>query len=158
MKSAFLVLALLMIFSIASRAQTVTLGGRFGFSNLSVDGGSSAGVQIGVTGDYAYKHNILFGSDLNINTQNSTPIEWAVFAKYLIDMPTTNIQPYIDGGFNLWAFTGGPYFGLRFGGGFYFPINSQVSIPADLQFGPVFTSGSSSFYFALTSGIRFTLP
>ena len=158
MKSGYLVLAVFVIFSMTSYAQTVTIGGRFGFSNLSAGGGSSSGLQIGAMGDYAYKHNILFGSDLNINTQNSTPFEWAVFGKYLIDMPSTNVQPYVDGGFNLWAFSGGPYFGLRFGGGVYFPVNSQISIPADLQFGPVFTSGSSTFYFALTSGIRYTLP
>lgn len=158
MKIVLLVLILLLLVSISGQAQTITIGGRFGFSSFSAGGGSSAGLQIGATGDYAIKHNILLGTDLNINTQNGTPLEWANFVKYLIDLPNDKMQPYIDGGFNLWAYTGGPYFGLRFGGGVYFPINSQISIPADIQFGPVFTSGSSTFYFAMTSGIRYTLP
>jgi len=43
-------------------------------------------------------------------------------------------------------------------GGAYFPVAPHIEIPADLQMGPVFTTGSTTFYLAITSGIRYTLP
>lgn len=150
-----LVLAIVLLCSM-SRSQEMSVVGRFGISDFSNGGG--AGVQIGGGVDYALKHELLLGSELNINTQGGGRIEWGNYVKYLIDLPSGKVKPYIDGGFNLWFYTGGPYFGLRFGGGVYFPITPQISIPADIQLGPVFTNGSSTFYFAMTSGIRYTLP
>ncbi len=154
MKALFFSFLLLTFCISMADSQIITLGGRLGLSDLS----SSTGLQIGATGDYAFKHNMLIGTDLNLNTQDNTPFEWANYFKYLIDLPTTNAQPYVDAGFSIWAFTGGPYFGLRFGGGVYFPLTNQLYIPADLQLGPVFTNGSSSFYFVISSGIRYVLP
>ena len=139
-------------------AQTYHAGGRFGISVASNGHESSAGLQIGPTFDVVFQKNMALGTELTVNTQNETPIEWGNVFKYFIDVPRTDISPYIDGGFNLWFVTGGPYFGLQFGGGAYFPIAPDLAVPADLQFGPIFTSGSSSFYFALTTGIRYTLP
>ena len=98
------------------------------------------------------------GTEFNINKQGGTPIEWANQFKYYFDVPQSNIKPYADGGFNLFFITGGPYFGIRFGGGANFPIAPNLYIPADLQLGPVFASGSTVFYIAITSGIRYELP
>ncbi|HUN64858.1 MAG TPA: hypothetical protein VMW43_02075 [Bacteroidota bacterium] len=150
-----LVLAVALIVSM-SPAQDLSVVGRFGLSDFSNGGG--VGLQIGGGVDYGLKHDLLLGSEFNINTQGGGPIEWGNYVKYMIDLPSSKVKPYIDGGFNLWFYTGGPYFGLRFGGGIYFPVTPQISIPADIQLGPVFTSGSSTFYFAMTSGIRYTLP
>jgi hypothetical protein len=158
MKRIFLVFMVMAFVAIQGRSQTMTIGGRIGLSRLSVENVASAGLQLGITGDYAFKHNMIVGTELNLNTQSTTPLEWGNYFKYLIDMPEGKQKPYIDGGFSIWAFSGGPYFGFRFGGGVYFPLTSQLSIPADLQFGPIFASGSTVFYFALTTGIRYTLP
>ena len=145
------------VFGLTASAQQMSIGGRGGLSIFSSQG-SSAGLQLGGTFDYALRKNILLGSELNLNTQGGTPVEWANYGKYLIDVSRSNLIPYVDGGFNLWFVTGGPYFGLRFGGGAYFKISNNLYVPADIQLGPVFTSGSSTFYFAMTSGIRYILP
>ena len=138
-------------------AQQYAVGGRLGLSIYSI-GGSSSGLQFGPTVDVDLSNGLLGGSDFNINTQEGTPVEWAFYVKHLINVSRSDVTPYVDGGFSLWFATGGPYFGLRIGGGAYFPLAKNVSIPADIQLGPVFTSGSTTFYFALTSGIRYTLP
>ena len=135
----------------------ISVGGRFGLSVFS-NYGSSTGLQLGPTIDYMFDKDKFFGSDFTFNTQGGTPIEWANYFKYMIHLQQSEITPYVDGGFSLWFVSGGPYFGLRFGGGAYFPLTKDISIPADIQLGPVFTSGSSTFYFAMTSGIRYNLP
>jgi hypothetical protein len=53
--------------------------------------------------------------------------------------------------------TGGPYFGIPFGGGALFPIAKNLYIPADLQFGPVFLPGKTAFAIEATTGIRFEI-
>ncbi|TLY32846.1 MAG: hypothetical protein E6K56_02350 [Ignavibacteria bacterium] len=149
---------ILLALPISGSAQKVHVGGRFGLSFFGYGGQSSAGLQIGPTFDYEFQPRMFVGSDLNINTQGGTPVELAPFFRYFLEMPKTEARAYLDGGFNLWFVTGGTYFGLRFGGGAYFPVAPHIEIPADLQLGPVFTTGSSTFYLAITSGIRYTLP
>ncbi len=129
------------------------IGGRFGISVAS----STAGLQIGPMAEIKFNKNMAAGTEFNINTQTGTPIEWANYFKYYIDVMGSKIKPYVDGGFNLFFFSGGPYFGIRFGGGANIPVAPRISIPADLQLGPVFASGTSVFYFAITSGIRYEL-
>jgi hypothetical protein len=154
MKQSTFILVLSLFLSVVSFAQTTHVGGRLGFSSFS----SSTGLQLGVTGDYAIRHDFAVGTEVNFNTQTGTPIEWANSVKYFIDMPNANFKPYADGGFNIWFVNGGPYFGLRFGGGVLFPFMQNLSIPADIQMGPVFSNGTSTFYFTMTSGLRYTLP
>ena len=147
------------------------VGGRFGLSIGSGGGGSSAGLQLGPMGEVMFNKNMAVQSELNINTQPGTPIEWANTFKYFFDVPGSNIKPYADAGMGLWFFTGGPFFGIRFGGGALFQVAPNLYIPADLQLGPVFYSretfsyfgGSTStsetfFFFAITSGIRYEIP
>jgi len=149
---------ILLALPVCGLAQKFSVGGRLGLSFFGYAGQSSTGLQIGPTFDYEFQPRMLFGSDLNINTQGGTPIEWANYIKYFLELPKTDTKAYLDGGFNLWFVTGGPYFGIRFGGGAYFPVAPHIEIPADLQMGPVFTTGSTTFYLAITSGIRYTLP
>jgi hypothetical protein len=150
--------AIIICSSIIANAQSLSqkyiIGGRFG---LSI-GDGDAGLQIGPTGEYFFNNNMGISSDLNINTQTGTPVEWNVSYNYMLDATDQRYRPYFDGGMSLWFSTGGPYFGLRFGGGVDFKIAPNMYVPADAQFGPVFGSGSSTFYFALTSGIRYVLP
>jgi hypothetical protein len=138
-------------------AQQTAVGGRGGISIFSSQG-SSAGLQLGPTFDYELKKGLLLGAELDLNTQSGTPVELAGQIKYLLDVSRPNITPYIDGGLGLWFVTNGPYLGLQVGGGAYFKISEYLSVPADIQLGPVFTSGSSTFYFAMTSGIRYQIP
>ncbi len=152
-----MIIAVLSLVSLTASAQRMAVGGRGGLSIFSSQG-SSAGLQLGPTFDYEFQPRLLYGSDLNINNQGGTPVEWAHYAKYLLDVSRPDLMPYVDGGFGLWFVTGGPYFSLRFGGGAYFKIAPNMYVPADVQLGPVFTSGSSTFYFAMTSGIRYILP
>jgi hypothetical protein len=147
------------------------IGGRLGMSLASASGSTSAGVQIGPMAEVIFSRNLAVGTELNINTQSGTPIEWADYFKVYFDIPGSNVKPYVNGGVSLWFVTGGPYFGLRFGGGANFKVANNLYIPADLQLGPVFYSektydfygGSSSktntiFYLAITTGIRYQLP
>lgn len=134
------------------------VGGRLGLSIYSGGGGSSAGLQFGPMAEVLFNRNMAIGTEFNINTQGGTPIEWANQFKYYFDVPQSDIKPYADAGFNLFFITGGPYFGIRFGGGANFPIAPNLYIPADLQLGPVFASGTTVFYFAITSGIRYEIP
>ena len=148
------------------------VGGRFGLSIGSGGGGSSAGLQFGPTGEVLFNRNMAVATELNINTQGGTPIEWANTFKYFFDVPGSNIKPYADAGIGLWFFTGGPYFGIRFGGGALFQVAPNLYIPADLQLGPVFYSRSTTdfytgqssstsdtfLFFAITTGIRYEIP
>ncbi|HEY6193157.1 MAG TPA: hypothetical protein VI215_12610 [Bacteroidota bacterium] len=154
-----ILLWILSLYPISARAQKITVGARGGLSFFSYGNGSSAGIQIGPTFDYEFQHGMYFESDLNVNTQGGTPTEWANSVKYFLQVPEgATYQPYLDGGFGLWFLTGGPYFGIRAGGGVLFRIAPDLEVPADIQLGPVFTTGSTTFYLALTSGIRYTLP
>ena len=134
------------------------VGGRFGLSIGSGGGGSSAGLQIGPMAEVLFNKNAALGSELNINTQGGTPVEWAAYFKYYFDTSNPSIKLYGDGGMGLWFLTGGPYVGLRFGGGANFKVANNLYIPADLQLGPVFVTGGNFFYIAITTGIRYELP
>lgn len=149
---------LFLLYPISTHAQKIAVGGRGGLSFFSYGSGSSAGIQIGPTFDYEFQQGMYLGSELNVNTQGGTPVEWANYLKYYLPSSNATMQPYLDGGFGLWFLTGGPYFGIRAGGGVYFDIGQGLQVPADLQLGPVFTSGSTTFYLAITSGIRYMLP
>lgn len=148
-----LVLILISYSTLFSQNTQGIIGGKLGIS--TVDG--NAGLLLGPMGELKFNKNMAAGSEFNINTQTGTPIEWAFYFKYYIDVKGSQLKPYVNGGFSLWFYTGGPYFGLRFGGGVNFPVAPRISIPADLQFGPVFASGTSLFLFTITSGIRYEL-
>jgi hypothetical protein len=128
-------------------------GGKMGLSLL--DG--NAGFQIAPMGEVLFGKGPAVGSELGINTQGGTPVEWANYFKYYFTVPGSKIKPYANGGFGLWFYTGGPYFSLNFGGGANFPVAKNLYVPAELQFGPVFGNGGSIFYFAITSGIRYEI-
>ena len=148
------------------------IGGRVGMAIGSGFGGSSVGLQIGPMGEVIFNRNMAVGTELNINTFGGTPIEWANYFKYYFNVPGSNIKPYANGGVSLWFSSGGPYFGIRFGGGANFKVANNLYIPADLQLGPVFystksvdpftfqttSSSSTIFYIAITTGIRYELP
>jgi hypothetical protein len=126
-KVLLLVVVLFASETILTQAQVKwAVGGRFGMSIGSGGGGSSAGVQLGPTGEVMFNPNMAVQTELNINTQAGTPIEWANTFKYFFDVPGSNIKPYADAGFGLWFFTGGPYFGIRFGGGELFEVAPNV--------------------------------
>jgi hypothetical protein len=148
------------------------VGGRLGLSMYTVSGAAEwdpntfqfksstslkAGLQIGPTAEVIFNKKWAIGTDVNINTQAGTPIEWAFFGKLYFNVSGSKIRPYGDGGFSLFFAPGGPYFCIRAGGGALFPIAKNLYVAADLQLGPVFTSGSTSFYIAATSGIRYEI-
>jgi hypothetical protein len=159
-KKIFLILVI-SFFSVNSYSQNrFVAGGRLG---LSVAGGveTSPGFQIGPMGEYFFNPSntdMALGTELNINTQAGVPVEWANYFKYFIMINRIDMKPYVDGGLSLWFYTGGPSLALRFGGGINFLVAPNIYIPADIQIGPIFATGSSVFYFALTTGIRYELP
>lgn len=158
-QSKLFTLFLVIIFagSIYAQKGDQLIGGRIGLAIGSGNGTSSSGFQLGGCYEYFLEKNMSIGSELNLNTQDGTPIEWANSFKYYLKMSNVKFRPYVDGGFNLWLMSGGPYFGFRFGGGALFPIDKKLYIPADIQMGPIFISGSNVFYFAITTGIRYEL-
>jgi hypothetical protein len=163
----------LLVVSSASAQTQWIVGGRLGLSLFTVGGGTTynyyygsygttassmqAGLQIGPTAEVVFNKQFAVCTDLNINTQSGTPIEWANTFKMYFPVSGSKIKPYADFGFNLWFYTGGPYFGIRGGGGALFPIANHLYIAADLQIGPVFATGTTPFYIAMTSGIRYEI-
>ncbi len=130
-----------------------TVGGNLGLSII----GGAAGLQFGPMAEASFNKNMAVGSELSINTQAGTPIEWGNYFKYFFVIPGSKIRPYADGGLSLFFFTGGPYFGIRFGGGATFPLANKLLIAPEIQLGPVFGGGGSTFYLVLRGGIRYEL-
>ena len=161
MAKIFFLLFAISLFSVTAYSQNrFVVGGRLG---LSVAGGveTSPGFQIGPMGEYYFNsenNKMAVGTELNINTQAGTPVEWANYFKYYIEIHKTDIKPYIDAGLGLWFYPGGPSLALRFGGGINFLVAPNIYVPADIQLGPVFATGTSVFYFAITTGIRYEIP
>ncbi len=131
------------------------------FTNLFINNANtstsstSAGLQIGPTAEVVFSKQFAICMELNINTEAGTPIEWANTFKIYFPISGSQIKPYADAGFALLFVTGGPYFGVRAGGGALFPITSNLYIPADLQFGIFFPQVGTAFYIAGTSGVRY---
>ncbi len=161
MNKIFLLLFAISFFSVAAYSQNrFVVGGGLG---LSVAGGveTSPGFQIGPMGEYYLEpenNRMAVGTGININSQSGTPVEWANYFKYFININKTDMKPYIDAGLSLWFYHGGPSLAVRFGGGINFLVAPNIYIPADVQLGPVFATGTSVFYFALTTGIRYEIP
>jgi hypothetical protein len=138
-------------------SQQMAVDGKFGLSIFS-GGGSSTAVLFGGGLDIPIGQNLFARPELNITTHNSTPIEMAGIVKYEIPNLKSAVPFYIDGGLGFWFFTGGPYVSMDFGGGAIFPISgSKLKIPAEIRMGPLFTSGTTTFQIAITSGVRFSL-
>jgi hypothetical protein len=140
--------------SIGSYGASAPAYGYLGYAAASTST-TSAGLQIGPTGEVVFNKQFAIATEFNINTQGGTPIEWANSFKVYFLIPGSKIRPYADAGFSLWFITGGPYFGIRGGGGALFPIANKLYIPADIQLGPVFITGATFFYIAATTGIRY---
>ena len=158
------IFSLLFIFSFLSGTaysqNRFVAGGRIG---LSVAGGveTSPGFQIGPMGEYYFNpenNRMAVGTEININSQSGTPVEWADYFKYFIKINKPDMKPYIDAGLSLWFYHGGPSLAVRFGGGINFLAAPNIYVPADIQLGPVFATGTSVFYFAITTGIRYEIP
>jgi hypothetical protein len=150
-----LIALLCMIGAGASGQTQFMVGGNMGLSVGSAAGGSSAGFQIGPMFEVLFQKSFAVGTELTINTQEGTPIGWNDYFKYYFSVPSSKVRPYVNGGFGLWFVTGGPYFGLQFGGGANIPIARNLDIAPDMQLGPIFATGTTVFYFAIRGGIRY---
>jgi hypothetical protein len=140
----------------AQKVKWVT-GGNMGLS-ISTGAGSSAGFHFGPYGEVVFNKDMGVGTEFNINTQAGTPIEWSTYFKYYLTVQGSKLRPYIDGGFGLWFYTGGPYFGIRFGGGVGFPIAKGLLLGPDLQLGPIFATGSTIFGILIRGNLRYEIP
>ncbi len=140
-------------------AQKIAADAKFGLSIFSGGGSNSTDLLFGGALDLPAGDNLYIRPELNITTHPNTPIELAGGVKYNIPNPASATQFYVDGGLGLWFYSGGPYFGMDFTGGAIFPLSgSNLKIPAEVRLGPIFSSGTTTFQIALTSGVRFTLP
>ena len=134
MKYSFVTIALIALLCLTF-APTVeaqpkwVIGGNMGLSLYN----GTAGFHFGPMTEAVFERQFAIGTALNINTQPGTPVEWPFYFKYFFKIPGSKIQPYADAGFDLYIYTGGPYFGLRFGGGANIPIARSLSIAPDLQ-------------------------
>jgi hypothetical protein len=147
------------------------VGGRTG---LTISDGT-AGFQIGPMAEVLFNRNMGVGTEFNINTTTGTPVDWQTYFKYYFDIPNSDIKPYADFGLGLIFVTGGPFFGIRFGGGANFKVAPSLYIPADIQLGPIFRGSSSTtfdffgqpissggggtiFVVIISTGIRYYIP
>ena len=157
----FHLLRLFILFSIVvavqhGYAQEMAVDGKFGVSIFS--GGGSTAFLLGGAVDIPTRQNFFVRPELNITTHGGTPIELAAVVKYDIPSIKSPSKVYVDGGLGLWFFSGGPYFGLDFGGGTIFPLDvSKISIPAEIRLGPIFSSGSTTFQIGISGGVRFSI-
>ena len=165
MKRAFMMACLVVVMLLASTADSQAqgvkwiVGGNMGISiSTGGWGGADAGFSFGPMAEVVFSKQFAVGTEFNINTQAGTPIEWADYFKYYISVRGSNIKPYVDAGFNLWFVTGGPYFGIRFGGGVLFNVARSIYIGPDLQLGPVFVTGSTQFLIMIRGGFRYEIP
>lgn len=155
---ALAVLVSCVAFTCTSLAQVRwSVGGNMGISIASGGGFTSAGFHIGPMGEVLIGKGPAVGTEFNINTQSGTPVEWANYFKYYFSIPGSKVKPYANAGFGLYFFTGGPYFDLRFGGGAQFQVAKNLYIPAELQLGPVFVTGTTGFVFIIRSGVRYDI-
>lgn len=118
------------------------VGGNTGLSLL--DG--TAGFHIGPMGEIILNKSMSAGSELSINTQGGTPVIWYNYFKYNFALQGTKLKPYGDAGLLLTFMTGGPYFGLLFGGGVAIPMAPKLSINPELQMGPIFSVGGGTYH------------
>jgi hypothetical protein len=144
------------------------VGGNTGLSLL--DG--TAGFHIGPMAEAFFNKNMAVGSEISINTQSGTPVIWYNYFKYHFAIQGSKLKPYGDAGLLLNFMTGGPYFGLLFGGGVNIPMAPKLFISPELQMGPIFSvgggtyslgpysytvEGSTLFAFIIRGGIRYEL-
>ena len=132
---------------------TGMIGGKLG---LGIADGN-AGFLIGPGGEVIFSKRFAISSEINISTSTGTPVDWSNYFKALLSVPGSSIRPYVDGGISLLFYTGGPYFGLRFGGGALFPIARDLYAMGDLQLGPSFGGGTGVFILTMTGGIRYEI-
>jgi len=152
---------LLLALSAGAEAQTPkwTIGGNMLLSIASGGGGgTSAGFTFGPMAEIVFSKQYAIGTEFNINTQAGTPVEWADYFKYYITVRGSDVKPYVNGGFSLLFMTGGPYFGIRFGGGALFKVARSMYVGPDMQLGPVFATGSTIFFIMIRGGFRYELP
>ncbi len=155
-----LIALLAVLMSDVSQAQAPkwVIGGNMGLTIGSGLGSTSAGFSFGPMAEVIFNRQLAIGTEFNINTTTGTPIEWSNYFKYYIASGSTKIKPYVDGGLGLLFVTGGPYFGIRFGGGAGFLVSKGMWIGPDLQLGPVFATGVTIFYIMIRGGFRYELP
>lgn len=140
--AAVLITGLTCSFAPAAHAQLRwVVGGNMGISLF--DG--TAGLHIGPMGEVLFEKNMAAGSEFSINTQGGTPLLWYNYFKYFFTLPGSKLKPYGDAGLVLNFMTGGPYFGLLFGGGVNIPIANKLVASPELQMGPIFGVGGGSY-------------
>ncbi len=155
-KSLLVFVAMVCLVGAQATGQTkYVVGGNMGLSVGSAAGESEAGLHLGPMFEVIFQKNLAVGTELNINTQAGTPVEWADYFKYYFSVPASKVRPYVNGGFSLWFVTGGPYFGLRFGGGANIPVAPNLDIAPDMQLGPIFATNTTVFYFVMRCGVRY---
>jgi hypothetical protein len=135
-----------------------TVGGNMLLSIQTGGGGSAAGFTFGPMAEVVFSKQYAIGTEFNIHTQGGTPVEWADYFKYYINVRGSNVRPYVDGGFNLIFITGGPYFGMRFGGGALFNVARSMYVGPDLQMGPVFATGATLFFIMIRGTFHYEIP
>ena len=137
-----------------ARSQPSAIEGRLGLS-VFTRGGGSTGLLLGGALEFPFQPAFSFRPELNLATHNGTPIEIGAKLRHEIESSSSRQKFYVIGGAGAWFYSGGPGFGIDFGGGIVFPLEGDKrSVPVEIRLGPIFGSGGGSFQMALTVGIR----
>ena len=137
-----------------THSQPSAIEGRLGMSVFS-RGGGSTGLLLGGALEIPFRQELSFRPELNMTSHNGTPIELGAKLRYEIPASPLKQRLYVIGGLGAWFYSGGPGFGIDFGGGMMFLLEgTKLSVPLEIRLGPIFGSGGSSFQMSLTGGIR----
>jgi hypothetical protein len=116
-----------------------------------------AGLLFGARGELPIDRELALGVALDLSTQTGTPVEWSTVLRYRFGKPSEGWDPYASGGVGLLFTEGGPFFGIKLGGGATVPLARHVRAGVDVTAGPTFTR-STAFSLSAAAVLLYVLP
>jgi hypothetical protein len=148
-----LLLAALLLNAAAHAQQRPSIGARAGLAYWD----RSTGVLFGAAGELPVDRALAVGLALDLSSGSGSPVEWTTTLRYRFTPLADGWDPYAAGGVALLFRSGGPFFGLKLGGGATMPISRHVRAGVDVTAGPTFAP-STAFSFSAAAVLLYVLP
>ena len=117
----------------------------------------AVGVLVGAAGELPINRELALGVTLDLSTASSAPVEWTTTLRYRFRPAGEGWEPYAAGGIGLLFTGGGPYFGLKLGGGATVPVAPDLRAGVDVTAGPTFAR-STAFSLSAAAVLLYVLP